>query len=267
MNTTTNLEIDMEKLTKENFWNDLYDQYPGEMKKFCDWIDDYKKRVDWQKLFFTPHATHKRDIKYHDLPIAMQIGIFLQYVAETENWGGIELPSIQGMATFATIPLYIQEFFQYESSINTHNAPVHPIRLQSDAAEAQDTDQADNEGADGRSGEATEGREGEIDVADSPGTERRPIESPETDTLEDGKSTVLKELEERVRKHGHASAIETAADDIVALQFELEQEKDRHSALSDALNEGRHYLMGVPSDKVTVEDALEAFGFGRNGLE
>jgi hypothetical protein len=197
----------------------------------------------------------------------MQIGIFLQYVAETENWGGIELPSIQGMATFATIPIYIQEYFQYESSINTHKPPVHTIRVQSDAAAAQDTDQADIKGTDGRGDAADEEREAEIDVTDSPRTERRPVESPETDTLEDGKSTVLKELEERVRQHGHASAIETAADDIVALQFELEQEKDRHSALSDALNEGRHYLMGVDSDKITVEDSLEAFGFGRNGLE
>lgn len=157
----------MEKLTKENFWNDLYAQYPGEMKKFCDWIDDYKKRVDWQKLFFTPHATHSRDIKYHDLPIAMQIGIFLQYVAETENWGGIELPSIQGMATFATIPLYIQEFFQYESSINTHNAPVHPVRLQSDAAAAQDTDQADIKGTDGGGDASDEEREEPVDGGDA----------------------------------------------------------------------------------------------------
>jgi hypothetical protein len=33
------------------------------------------------------------------------------------------------------------------------------------------------------------------------------------------------------------------------------------------LNEGRDYLMGVQPDKLSVEDALEAFGFGRNGLE
>lgn len=37
--------------------------------------------------------------------------------------------------------------------------------------------------------------------------------------------------------------------------------------LHDQLSEGRHYLMGVDEDKITVEDALESFGFGRNGLQ
>lgn len=32
------------------------------------------------------------------------------------------------------------------------------------------------------------------------------------------------------------------------------------------MKSGRDYLMQVPSDKITVEDTLEAFGFGRNGL-
>jgi len=36
--------------------------------------------------------------------------------------------------------------------------------------------------------------------------------------------------------------------------------------LDKRLDQGRHYLMGVDADKITVEDALEAFGFGRDGL-
>ena len=35
---------------------------------------------------------------------------------------------------------------------------------------------------------------------------------------------------------------------------------------SEQLESGRDYLMRVPSNEITVEDALEAFGFGRNGL-
>jgi len=35
---------------------------------------------------------------------------------------------------------------------------------------------------------------------------------------------------------------------------------------NDKLKEGRHYLMGVGPIDLTVEDCLEAFGFGRNGL-
>lgn len=36
--------------------------------------------------------------------------------------------------------------------------------------------------------------------------------------------------------------------------------------LHTKLEKGRHYLMSVQSNEVTVEDALEGFGFGRNGL-
>jgi len=47
---------------------------------------------------------------------------------------------------------------------------------------------------------------------------------------------------------------------------ESEDEEDFASQYYGRLQEGREYLMSVASDEVTVEDALEAFGFGRNGL-
>ena len=37
--------------------------------------------------------------------------------------------------------------------------------------------------------------------------------------------------------------------------------------LEQRLNEGRDYLMGVRPNQLTVEDALGAFDFGRNGLK
>lgn len=43
--------------------------------------------------------------------------------------------------------------------------------------------------------------------------------------------------------------------------------KEQISDLAKKLQEGRHYLMGVPSDEITVPDALEAFGFGRDGMK
>ena len=36
---------------------------------------------------------------------------------------------------------------------------------------------------------------------------------------------------------------------------------------TDQLSAGRDYLMTVQADEITIEDALEAFGFGRNGLD
>lgn len=37
--------------------------------------------------------------------------------------------------------------------------------------------------------------------------------------------------------------------------------------LSQRLENGRCYLMGVKPSELTAEDALEAFGYGRNGFE
>jgi len=40
-----------ESLTKENFWNEIETKYPNAFKIFTDWIDKYKKAVDWNDLF------------------------------------------------------------------------------------------------------------------------------------------------------------------------------------------------------------------------
>jgi hypothetical protein len=53
---------------------------------------------------------------------------------------------------------------------------------------------------------------------------------------------------------------------LVEKEEESEDEEDYASQYYGRLQEGREYLMSVASDEVTVEDALEAFGFGRNGL-
>jgi len=78
-------------LTKENFWNDLKEKYPYGVQVFCDWIDEYKEKVKWSELFNdgSPHYAKMgwHNPKYHDLPMAMQIGIWIQFVAER---GGCE---------------------------------------------------------------------------------------------------------------------------------------------------------------------------------
>lgn len=77
------MESKLTYLTKENFWNNLHAKYPEQMKRFCDWIDAYKKRVHWMALFY-------KDVKYHDLPFAMQLGIFLQYLSENDDHMSID---------------------------------------------------------------------------------------------------------------------------------------------------------------------------------
>lgn len=50
------------------------------------------------------------------------------------------------------------------------------------------------------------------------------------------------------------------------LEKEIQRLKNFNQDLRDQLSEGRHYLMSVEPKNLTVEDALEAFGFGRNGV-
>ena len=65
----------MEKLTKENFFNEMQFLYPDGMKVFRAWIDQYKKDNDWFELFGDR-------VKYHHLPAAMQAGIFFLFIQE-----------------------------------------------------------------------------------------------------------------------------------------------------------------------------------------
>lgn len=46
----------------------------------------------------------------------------------------------------------------------------------------------------------------------------------------------------------------------------LLKDLDYYSELAKQRDECRHYLMGVQPSELTVEDALESLGYGRNGL-
>lgn len=80
----------METLTKENFWDEMSQKYPKAMKHFGEWIDQYKSEHDWDELFrgnkvFGEHTYYrsKPSPKYHELPIAMQFGIFIEWANTT----------------------------------------------------------------------------------------------------------------------------------------------------------------------------------------
>ena len=82
-------------LTKENFWNELNERLPAGTKVFCDWIDEYKERLDWSKLFNAGYVLNRHyhigfmvdpgltlAPKFHDLPYAFQLGIWIQFVLD-----------------------------------------------------------------------------------------------------------------------------------------------------------------------------------------
>ncbi len=74
-----------ETLTKENFWDAIEAQYPKAFKIFHDWLITYKEENDWGELFNEFGACSDNNYseveapKYHDLPIAMQYGIFCEF--------------------------------------------------------------------------------------------------------------------------------------------------------------------------------------------
>lgn len=53
---------------------------------------------------------------------------------------------------------------------------------------------------------------------------------------------------------------------LIDIAAKIGQEKERLEELADFRTQCRHYLMSVPADEITVEDALESLGYGRNGL-
>lgn len=78
----------MENLNKINFFNGEMGKYPKAVKEFCDWIDKYKARVDWNKLFNSDSEYQNAQgknapaPKFHDLPLEMQLGIIVCFMEE-----------------------------------------------------------------------------------------------------------------------------------------------------------------------------------------
>lgn len=64
----------MKNLNKELFI-ELHKDFPKEIDLFTKWIDKYKKRVNWNSLLGI-------NLKFHDLPYEMQLGILLIFSAE-----------------------------------------------------------------------------------------------------------------------------------------------------------------------------------------
>lgn len=76
-------------LSKENFWDEIEEKYPEQLNVFTTWLSEYKQRVNWDDLFLNTGSPTRQHyfghIKFHHLPVAMQIGIFAQFIAETDE--------------------------------------------------------------------------------------------------------------------------------------------------------------------------------------
>lgn len=73
-------------LTKENFFDEMKEKFPNAMKHFCNWVDEYKKAVNWDKLFSSNENTDQLNsskYKFHEIPYAMQYGIWIEYCRQS----------------------------------------------------------------------------------------------------------------------------------------------------------------------------------------
>lgn len=114
----------MENLNKKNIWNKLYKTCPKTMKKFCKWIDVYKKKYNWDDMFNAgcetggwkfPNSKNGRTVapKYHDLPLEMQVGILTKFFLEKKYNGSITISDGGGIKE--AVSDVVKMFMQAES--------------------------------------------------------------------------------------------------------------------------------------------------------
>jgi hypothetical protein len=78
----------MNNLNKENFFDLMDEKYPLGMIMFQRYVDNYKKQVNWDKLFNSDsdyqNSEGKNAVapKFHDLPYELQIGLLLKFAAD-----------------------------------------------------------------------------------------------------------------------------------------------------------------------------------------
>jgi hypothetical protein len=77
----------MKNLNKENFWDEMELKYPVAMHVFKGWIDQYKKEVNWDRLFRERYLDEMCGIdapapEFHNIPFDMQIGILMRFSSE-----------------------------------------------------------------------------------------------------------------------------------------------------------------------------------------
>lgn len=95
-------------LTKENFWNEIEKMFPMAFKKFSDYIDDFKASCNWDNLFSIGIIRNEFpgdfDIKFHDIPYAMQKGVIENFfLLENIQYNILRHPFNPANWTFQTI--------------------------------------------------------------------------------------------------------------------------------------------------------------------
>lgn len=95
----------MVKLSRK-FWAELEARYPAGTDHFYNWVYNYKTSVGWDQLFQTDKSGDS--LSYFDLPIAMQMGIFLQYASGQGR--PVPMTRIDSLKDFYQLSAVIESF-------------------------------------------------------------------------------------------------------------------------------------------------------------
>lgn len=71
-------------LTKENFFDEVYDAYPDAVDHFWKWFAEYKTEIGWDQLFGN-HTLLVGHTNFSDIPFEMQNGIIARFELELFN--------------------------------------------------------------------------------------------------------------------------------------------------------------------------------------
>lgn len=115
-------------MLKDSFWAEIKERWPGEFERFTAWVDDYKRKEDWDQMFPPTIIVggkngplESQTIKFYRLPSAMQIGIFMQYCIEENH--RYELLEGQPKSMGKLVDM-VKEWFceEHEEALRDHQA-------------------------------------------------------------------------------------------------------------------------------------------------
>lgn len=93
----------MDNLNKENFFDAAGRSFPLAMDSLLQFVDRYKLANTWDKLFnggfFVQYTGPQKQFevytkapKFHDIPLAMQVGIIIEWIEQLRENGYIGVP-------------------------------------------------------------------------------------------------------------------------------------------------------------------------------
>lgn len=122
----------METLTKKDFWKPIERLYPEAFAVFSKWVDEYKIKNNWDTLFnagiwhhrkkreentIIGHYGHSAAPKFHDLPKAMQMGMFLEFCEDQLDKGELETTERFTPDDIVTVFRDTNDFFKHQKTL------------------------------------------------------------------------------------------------------------------------------------------------------